>query len=56
VHDPYLAWLDTRKNLSGRALAEASGLVYVRNPKGTVRKWCERSEIDALLEAGWLLA
>jgi hypothetical protein len=26
VHDPYLEWLDTRKNLSGRALAEASGL------------------------------
>jgi hypothetical protein len=56
VHDPYREWLDTLKNLSGRALAEARGLVRVRNPEGTVCTWRERSEIDALLEAGWLLA
>jgi predicted ArsR family transcriptional regulator len=56
VHDPYLEWLDTRKNLSGRALAEANGLVYVRNAEGTIRTWCERSEVDALLDAGWLPA
>src|SRR3990170_7939455 len=32
------------------------GLVRVRNPEGTIRKWCECSELEALLEAGWLLA
>jgi hypothetical protein len=56
VHEPLHEWLDTPKNLSGRALAEARGLVRVRNPEGTVRKWCERSEVDPLLEAGWRLA
>ena len=53
--DPYLERLDTPKNLSGHALAEAPGLVHLRNPEGTVRTWCERSEIDALFEAGWPL-
>lgn len=47
VRDPFTEWLDTPKNLSSRALAEASGLVYVGNPEGTLRLWCERSEIDA---------
>lgn len=56
VHDPLTTWLDRRKNLSGPALTEASGLVRVRNPEGTIRKWCERSDVEALLEAGWLLA
>jgi len=56
VHDPLSEWLDTRKNLSGSAFAEARGLVRVRNPEGTVFTWRDRSEIDALLEAGWLLA
>jgi hypothetical protein len=54
--DPYHVWLDTPKNLSGRALAEAQGRVRVRNPEGTIHTWRERSEIDALLEAGWQLA
>ena len=53
---PYEQWLETPKNLSGRALAEARGLVRVRNPEGTVCGWRARAEIDALLEAGWLLA
>jgi hypothetical protein len=53
---PYEQWLETPKNLSGRAFAEARGLVRVRNPEGTVCGWRERAEIDALLEAGWLLA
>ena len=53
---PYEQWLETPKNLSGRALAEARGLVRVRNPEGTVCAWRARAEIDALLEAGWLLA
>jgi len=38
------------------AFAEARGFIRVRNPEGTVCAWRERSEIDALLEAGWLLA
>jgi len=56
VPDPYLQWLDTPKTLSGSALTEALGLVRVRNLEGTISKSCERSEVDALLEAGWLLA
>jgi hypothetical protein len=46
-------WLDTRKNLSGRALAEANGLIRLRNPEGTVCVWCERTELDPLIETGW---
>jgi hypothetical protein len=38
------------------AFAEARGFIRVRNPEGTLCAWHERSEIDALLEAGWLLA
>ncbi len=53
---PYEQWLETPKNLSRRAFAEARGLVRVRNPEGTVCGWRERAEIDALLESGWLLA
>ena len=53
---PYEQWLETPKNLSRRAFAEARGLVRVRNPEGTLCGWRERAEIDALLEAGWLLA
>ncbi len=52
----YAQWLETPKNLSGRALAEARGLVRVRNPEGTVCRWRERADVDAMLEAGWLLA
>lgn len=51
---PYQEWLDTPKNLSGRAAAEARGLVRVRNAEGAVRRWVEAA--DALLEDGWLLA
>ena len=49
-------WLDTPKNLCGRAAAEAGGLVRVRNADGTVCAWRERAELDALLEDGWPLA
>ncbi len=56
VRDPYLEWRDRRKNLSGRALSEANGLVRVSSPDGARCVWRERSEIDALLEAGWRLA
>jgi len=52
---PQPEWLDTPKSLSGYALAEARGLVRLRNPEGTVRTRCERSEIGALFEAGWRL-
>ena len=51
--DPHQAWLDTRKNLSGRALAKASGLVRLSNPEGTFAGWVEAAEAPALLEAGW---
>lgn len=53
--DPHHAWLDRPKNLSGRALSEASGLVRVRKPDGTIRKWVERSEVEAMFDAGWVL-
>ena len=53
--NPYFDWLDRRKNLSGRALAEANGLVRVRNSDDTRRVWVERAEVDALLDDGWRL-
>jgi len=49
-------WLNRRKNLSGRAFAEARGLVRMRNSDGTVSGWFERAEVDAMLEDGWYLA
>jgi hypothetical protein len=55
VPDPYFEWLDRRKNLSGRALADARGLVRVRNFDDTRRVWVERADVDALLDDGWLL-
>lgn len=53
--DPYLEWLDAPKNVSGRARAEATGLVRVCNPDNTRRVWVERSEVEALLDDGWRL-
>jgi hypothetical protein len=55
MRDPYLEWLERRKNLSGRALSEASGFVRVRLPDGSIRKAVEREDVEALLDAGWLL-
>jgi hypothetical protein len=37
------------------ALSEASGLVPIRRPDGSIRKRVERAEVEALLDAGWLL-
>jgi hypothetical protein len=54
--DPFLEWLDRTKNLSGRAFADARGLVRVRNPEGTLTSWRERAEVEAFFEAGWTLA
>lgn len=53
--NPFFEWLDRPKNLSGRALAEASGLVRVRLPDGSIRKAAEREDVEALLDAGWVL-
>ncbi len=55
VRDPYSEWLERPKNLSGRALSEASGFVRVRLPDGSIRKAAEREDVEALLDAGWLL-
>jgi len=55
TRDPYLEWLDRPKNLSGRALSQAAGFVRVRNVDWTIRKAVERSEVEALIDAGWLL-
>jgi hypothetical protein len=55
VRNPYFDWLDRRKNLSGRALSEAMGLVRVRLPDGSIRKAVEREEVEDLLDAGWIL-
>ena len=54
VRNEYFDWLDRPKNLSGRALSEASGFVRVRSPDGSIRKGVEREEVEALLDAGWL--
>jgi hypothetical protein len=55
VPDPAHEWLERRKNLAGRARAAASGLVRVRRPDGSARRWVERDAVDALLDDGWLL-
>ena len=55
IRNPYYEWLDRPKSLSGRALAEGNGLVRVVNPEGTIRRWVERSEVEALFDAGWVL-
>ena len=55
VRNPKHEWLARRKNLSGHALSEASGLVRVRLPDGSIRKWVERETVEAVLDAGWLL-
>jgi hypothetical protein len=54
--DPFEEWLETPKNLSGRAAAEARGLVRVSSPDGRRRVWRERSEVEALFREGWALA
>jgi hypothetical protein len=54
--DAHEAWLDIPKNLSGRALAEATGLVRLRNPDGSISAWVERPDVDARLDEGWTMA
>lgn len=53
--DPFLEWLDTPKNLSGQAHAEASGLVRLCSPDNTRRRWVERSDVERLFDDGWRL-
>jgi hypothetical protein len=55
MSDPFFEWLDTPKNLSGRARAEASGLVRIQSPDGTRRVWRDRSVVERLLDEGWRL-
>jgi hypothetical protein len=55
VRNPYFDWLDRPKNLSARALSEAHGLVRVRLPDGSVRRWVEAEDVEAFLDDGWLL-
>jgi hypothetical protein len=50
-----LEWLDRPKNLSGRALSEAAGLVRLRLPDGSSRRDVERADVEARLDEGWLL-
>jgi DNA-binding transcriptional regulator YhcF (GntR family) len=51
----FYAWLDTPKNLSGRALTEALRLVRMRSADGKQRRSVERGDVQRLLEQGWLL-
>ena len=53
--DAYSEWLDTAKNLSGRALAEARGLIRIRSVDGRSSRWVERAQVGSWLDAGWLL-
>jgi len=55
VRNAYFDWLDRPKNLSGRALSEAMGFVRVCLPDGSIRQAVEREDVEALLDAGWLL-
>ena len=56
--DPRRDWRERPKNLSGRALAQASGRVRVGNRAGSVQQWVELelALVDDLLEQGWTLA
>jgi hypothetical protein len=51
----YYNWLDKRKNLAGRAFAEARGLVWIQTPDGKNRRWVERADLDGMFEDGWIL-
>jgi hypothetical protein len=55
LSDPNLAWHDRPKNLSGRALSEAAGLVRLRLPDGSSRRYFERADVEVRLDEGWLL-
>ena len=55
IPNPFFEWLDRRKNLSGRAAAEARGLVRVRKPERADRRWVDRSVVEALLDEGWVI-
>jgi hypothetical protein len=55
VSDPYLEWFDRPKNLSGRALSEAAGLVRLRPRDGSSRRYVERTDVEARLDKSWLL-
>jgi len=55
AEDGFERWLDTPKNLSLRALAEASGLVRLRHPDGNQARWVESSQADAYFDEGWSL-
>jgi hypothetical protein len=54
--DPNSRWLDTPKNLAARARAEATGLIRVRSPDGSLEVWVELERVDQLLESGWTLS
>jgi predicted DNA-binding transcriptional regulator YafY len=53
--DPYLEWLDRPKNLTWREAAAARGLTRMRNADSTVHKWVEREDVEARIDAGWVL-
>ena len=55
TNDPYNEWLDRPKNLSGRALAEARGLVRVISADGRNKSWVERADLEEMIEEGWVL-
>jgi hypothetical protein len=42
--------------MTWREAAAASGLTRIRNADGTVHTWAEREDVEALLDAGWVLA
>jgi hypothetical protein len=51
--DPKLEWLSSPKNLSGPARAEASGLVRMCNPEGTIKRWTELADVERWEAEGW---
>jgi transposase len=53
--DAYSDWLDRPKNLTGRELAEATGLVRICLPDLSIRKAVERETVEAWLDQGWVL-
>lgn len=55
ITNAYVEWLDRRKNLAGAALSEASGLVRIQLPDGSIRRWVEREGVEAFLDQGWIL-
>jgi hypothetical protein len=55
--DPYyLEWLDRPKGITWREAVRVRGDVRMKNADATITKWVEPDDVEALIDAGWVLA